>query len=183
MNIQVIGEHSVDFSLLGKCPANILDIGCRGFDFACRFGGEDVYSIDIDVCDGFRIPYYRLAISDRCGTCGIQRSDDPQATRITEGKEIPMMTIPMFSKMVGVKHWDVIKLDIEGEEIRVLRSLPHPYATQITVEFHAHLGQTKEELDNLLDWLSGWYEIHNRIWEERHGAGYNYWDVLLIRKD
>lgn len=179
MKIQVIGEHSVDLDLIHG-GANALDIGCRDFNF-----DSDKYftfHIDIDELKNKTGYYHRLAISDRCGTCGIKRSDDPQATRMTEGNEIPMMTIPMFSKMVGVKHWDVIKLDIEGEEIKVLKSLPHPYATQITVEFHAHCGQTKEELDDLLDWLSGWYEIHNRNWEERHGAGFNYWDVLLIDK-
>ena len=84
--------------------------------------------------------------------------------------------------MLGVEKWDLIKMDIEGEEIKVLRSLQHPYCKQISVEFHAHCGQTKQELDELLDWLSTWYDIHNRVWEERHGAGFNYWDVLLIAK-
>ena len=74
-------------------------------------------------------------------------------------------------------------MDIEGEEISVLEKSKHPIAAQVSVEFHAHARrQTKIQLDILLDWLSDWYEIKNRVWEERHCAGFNYWDILLIAK-
>jgi len=180
--ITEIAEHSVDLSLLGSCPANILDIGCRGFGFADHFGGENVYSIDIDKLEGDSSDYYRCAISDTNSLCGIVNTNDPQARHITDGNDIIVMTIDSFSKLVGVEKWDLIKMDIEGEEIKVLKSLKHPYCKQISVEFHAHVNQTKEELDSLLDWLSEWYTIHNRNWVTMHGAGYNYWDILLIAK-
>jgi hypothetical protein len=184
--IKVIAEHSVDTSLINYA-SKVLDLGCRGFEFVNQgmywtrgsAHSPSFYCVDIDSESG---PSYRLAISDRNGYCGIHRSDDPQATRIGEGSDIPMMTIPTFSKMVGVDKWDLIKMDIEGEEIKVLRSLQHPYCKQISVEFHAHCGQTKQELDELLDWLSTWYDIHNRVWESRHCLNENYWDLLLIAK-
>ena len=182
--IQVIAEHSVDIGLLMAIPANILDIGCRGFEFSKMFGkrnneGFNVYCIDIDELEG---DYFRLAISNKDGMTGINHTNDPQAKHIIEGSEIPMMTISTFSKMVGVKEWDLIKIDIEGEEYNVLRDAKHPLAKQVSVEFHAHIGQTKQELDELLLYLSNHYTIHNQVWESRHGAGYNYWDILLVAK-
>ena len=175
--VQQIGEHSYDPYWLRK-GSNILDIGCRGFEFRNHFNKQNVYSIDIDDLDDEN--YYPVAISDKDGWTGVKQ--DGQATRITEGNEIQKMTLKTFSEFVNVSHWDLIKMDIEGEEVKVLKSLTHPYCKQISVEFHAHCGQTKDELDNLLDWLSEWYVIYNRVWEQRHCAGYNYWDILLIAK-
>lgn len=178
--IKQIGEHSVDVSLLPEKQANILDLGCRGFEFKGYYLPNNIYSVDID-----ELPqqHYRLAISDKDGMTGINHTSDPQAKHITEGSDIPMMTIATFSKMVGVKHWDLIKMDIEGEEYKVLKHAKHPLATQVSVEFHAHCGkQTKEQLDELLTYLSQFYTIHNQVWEPRHGCGPNFWDVLFIKK-
>jgi len=181
--ITVIAEHSVDISLLPD-DARILDIGCRGGGFTdyyySKYPKMFVYPIDIDKFPGE--VYYRCAISDKDGYCDMVNTNDPQARHIKEGGTIPMMTIDSFSREVEVDKWDLIKMDIEGEEVKVLKSLKHPYCKQISVEFHAHVNQTKEELDSLLDWLSEWYTIHNRNWVTMHGAGYNYWDILLIAK-
>ena len=51
-------------------------------------------------------------------------------------------------------------------------------------QFHAHCvpSQTKESLDAILDALGQYYDIHNRDWKSMHGAGFNYWSVLLIAK-
>lgn len=176
--ISIIAEHSVNIHLL-SIHSNILDLGCRDFEFANFFHAHMVYPLDIAALDG---EYYQIAISDKNGTCGIKHTADLQGAHIIPNGEIRMMTIDSFSDFVKVKKWDLIKMDIEGEEIKVLRSLEHPYCKQITVEFHAHCRQTKEELDSLLDWLEKWYHIHNRVWESRHGAGFNYWDVLLIAR-
>lgn len=180
--VQLIGEHSVDTKLFQSSQrSNVLDLGCRGFEFNIPILNKPTYyRIDIDELEG---DYYRLAISDKDGMTGINHTTDPQAKHITEGSDIPMMTIATFSKMVGVKHWNLIKMDIEGEEYKVLKSSKHPLATQVSVEFHAHCGnQTKEQLDELLVYLSNYYTIHNQVWESRHGAGENYWDILMIAK-
>ena len=177
-----VAEHSFEPSLFPK-KANILDIGCRGFEFTHYFKekGHNVFSIDADHIDGGE--YYLLAISGQEGRCSLLHTDDQQATHITEGDEIPKYSIQSFSKYVDVARWDLIKMDIEGEEISVLEKSKHPIASQVSVEFHAHTGrQDKIQLDILLDWLSNWYKIKNRVWEERHCAGFNYWDILLISK-
>lgn len=175
---EVVAEHSVCISLLPE-KANILDIGCRGFLFANFFLGHNVFCIDMDKIEG---NYHQLAISDSDGLCGIAKNNDPQSTHVIDGFNVRKMTLNSFSEMVGIKNWDLIKMDIEGHEMLVLKSLKHPYAKQISVEFHAHCGIKKEAIDSLLDYLSEWYEIHNRVWEKRHGCDFNYWDILLIAK-
>ena len=181
--IKEICEHSLDIDLLPK-KANILDLGCRGFQFSDYFKelNHNVYSVDID--DFGRTDYYRLAISDENGMCAIEHTNDPQAKHIKEGNEIKKMTIKSFSEMVGVEKWDLIKIDVEGEEYKILKNIQHPIATQVSVEFHEHcpcrIG--KDKLDDFLNYLSNFYEIYNRAWEERYCAGNNYWDILLIKK-
>ena len=180
--ITTIFEHSVDLSLLPK-RAFILDLGCRGFEFTDYFDrfGHIVYPIDIDILD--RKDYYQFAISDKSGNCGIERSEDPQATKMKLGTGIEMHSIKSFSELVEVTEWDLIKMDIEGAEYDVLKNSKHPLAKMVSCEFHIHCGiQTKDMIDNLLIKLQEYYEVHNWVLEERHGAGFNYWDILLIRK-
>lgn len=181
-SIGVVEEHSVDESLL-PIHANILDLGCRGFQFTNKLRELEhkVYPVDIGEFEG---DYYRYAIAHKDGSCGVSNERDPDATHIIEGNEIPMMTIESFGKLVKVDKWDLIKMDIEGEEYNILKESKHPMAPQVSVEFHAHCvqSQTKGVLDNLLDWLSTWYYIHNRVWEEKHSCHANYWDILLIAK-
>lgn len=177
----IIAEHSVKLERLPR-RGNILDLGCRGFDFARhpKIAKHNVYCVDIDDLDG---AYFKIAVSDKDGACGIERTEDPQATHIKPGNDIPMMTIATLTKSLSVDKWDIIKMDIEGQELPVLWQCTHPIAEQISVEFHAHTGrQTKQQIDQLLDHLSQWYHIHNRRWEERHCAGFNYWDILLMAK-
>ena len=164
----------------------ILDAGCRGFQFADFFRRDeyDVYPIDIDEIEGEN--YHRIALCSKSGMRYIKRDRDPDATRTSfnpeDGEPVNAMTLEAYSEYVGVNHWDLIKLDIEGDEYDLLKNAHHPIAGQITVEFHAHLGQTKSDLDELLEMLSEYYHIQNKIWREWHGGVSNYWDVLLISK-
>lgn len=180
--ITEIAEHSVDLSLL-PLKANILDIGCRGFWFKDYFTSLNHNVIALDIDELPRGDYRKIAISDVDGFCSMVNTSDPQARHIKTGNDIPMFTLDSLSKLCYIDKWDLIKIDIEGEEVKVLKSISHPYCKQISVEFHAHCGvQTKEQLDSLLDWLSEWYTIHNKVWEQRHGCSFNYWDILLIAK-
>lgn len=180
--IQTIEEHSVDVDLLHK-GSTVLDAGCRDFTFtdAMIKLGCNVYPVDIDLFPDRH--YYRLALSDSDGTCGIVHTSDPQGKHICTGNELNMMTIKSFSDLVGINKWDLIKLDIEGSEINILKYAVHPIARQLSVEFHSHCGnQPQIELDKLIDYLSEWYDVYNRNWENRYSAGYNYWDILFIEK-
>lgn len=184
-NVKVIAEHSVDLDLLPE-KATILDAGCRGFEFTDYFEkkGHVVFSVDIDNLED-RKNYINIAISDTNGMCNVNHTPDPQATHISDGNQIHKVTIETLKERLHLKRWDLIKLDIEGEEYNVLNNATnHPIANQISVEFHAHCRpeQSQKALDKLLDKLSEFYFIKNRSWESRHGAGFNYWDVLLIAK-
>lgn len=182
--IGTVHGHSINESLL-PLKSNILDLGCRDFIFTNKMKEleHNVYPVDIGVFDG---DYYRIAISDKDGRCSVVNERDPDATHISDGDEIPMMTIETFSKHVGVEKWDLIKMDIEGQELNILNNSKHPIASQISVEFHAHCTtQTKEQIDECLAKLSDWYHIHNQIWDTVNGTESgrkNYWDVLLIAK-
>lgn len=180
-----IGDHSVNLSLLPP-NANVLDLGCRYFTFAnpLRELEHVVYTLDIGAPDtpGLDGTYIRIAITDKSGRCSASAERDPDATHVIDGEEIQMMTLEQFTRTMNVRHWDLIKMDIEGSEFGILKTAKHPIAKQVTVEFHAHCGQRKEDIDGLLDELSEYYFIHNRVWEEAQGSGFNYWDILLIAK-
>lgn len=179
--VEVIAEHSVNLSLLPE-NAVILDAGCRGFEFTkhLRSLGYQVVPVDIDNLDGI---YFKCAIGYKDGRCSVNHTNDPQAKSIKEGNEIDMFTIETIynNLFFNPGKFDLIKLDIEGEEINVLKHGKHPMSKQLSVEFHAHIGQTKAQIDELLNYLEEYYTI-TKSWEPRHGAGFNYWDVLMIAK-
>lgn len=181
--IQEIAEHSVDIDLLQK-EAFILDVGCRGFIFTDKMKelGHIVMSIDIEVFPDKE--YDRIAITDYIGRTGIARPHDPQAMHIIPGDEIECTTLAQYSERKGVGFWDLIKIDIEGAEFKVIMSLEKAPAKQISVEFHLHTGIYKEEevrmMENKLKALG--YEAARHVYEAKYCAGFNYWDSLFILK-
>lgn len=181
--ISEIFEHSVDLSLLPPV-ANVLDIGCRNFQFTdyMRELGHKVTPIDID--DFPDKTYYRLAITGKDGRVGIHRNNDPQATRVTDGDELLSMTIDTFSNSVGIEVWHLIKIDVEGAEYDIIMNLKKAPAKQLSIEFHLHTGiYTQKEMKEMEDKLRKLgYEFVQHELTSRHGAGYNYWDSLFILK-
>lgn len=177
-----IHEHYVEESLLpGK--ANILDLGCRGFQFTNYFRdlGHKVHAVDIDVLEG---DYHMVAISYFNGKAGISKnSNDPQATKMKLGNEIDCYTLKAFSQKVGVRFWDLIKIDIEGAEYEVIMSLTEPPAKQLSIEFHLHTGiYTDVQMREMEAKLSQWYNFASHEKTAQHGAGFNYWNSLFILK-
>lgn len=183
--ITVIAEHSVDLSLLPE-KANILDLGCRGFEFAKELTrrGHVVYPVDIDILHDAPMKYYRFGIGQFDGQCSVEHSKDPQATRMVPGFGIPMFTLAGLAKHVEVEFFDLIKMDIEGSEYEVIMSLTEPPAKQLSIEFHLHTGiygdaQVKEMEDKLLS--LGYFPVkHDKY--PAHGLSPNYWDSLWTLK-
>lgn len=179
-----IYEHSVDLNLLPK-KAYILDIGCRGFEFTDYFKqqGHNVYSVDVDSFPGKT--YNQCAITGEDGFVHVVKTDDPQGTFVRPAyiqTDIRSYTLQSFSDEVGVKAWDLIKIDVEGSEYGIIKSLHAPIARQISIEFHLHTGKyTEQEVTEMVGHLAGlgyWPVKHEKTSE--HGAGFNYWDSLFV---
>jgi hypothetical protein len=176
-----VAEHTYEETLLPD-KANVMDAGCRGFLFTdeLRRTGHDVYAIDIEFL--FPRQNFICAIAGYTGKCSVQKSKDPQATRMIAGFDIPCYTIKDFSQMVAVPFWDLIKMDIEGSEYEVIMSLTEPPAKQLSIEFHLHTkiygdAQVKEMEDKLLS--LGYFPVkHDKY--PAHGLPPNYWDSLWI---
>lgn len=180
--IRKIAEHLVDIELL-PIRAKILDLGCRGFQFtsALRSMGHWVIPVDIDVLD--HKEYFRCAISDFDGLCGLSRSFDAQATKIDKmSNGIDCYKLESFSKMMKVDFWDLIKYDIEGAEYESIMTLNNAPAAQLSIEFHLHTGIYKQhEVDLMIDKLKSLgYRIASHEYTSQHGSGFNYWDSLFI---
>jgi|SRR6478609_4809354 len=194
MNCEIltIAEHSfIPYSFGGIFPydgANVLDAGCRGFEFAegmaklkCK-----VWCIDADKLEGG--PYDMVALSDFIGTGYLVKSDDKQATRIQKQPktdyEIQCTTLKALSVYYDVKFWDLIKLDIEGSEYEVIMSLDKAPAKQLSIEFHLHTGiYGQTEMTMMEDKLKALgYEAIKHDYTSQHGVGFNYWDSLWILK-
>lgn len=197
MKIDTIAEHSVCLELLPE-NANLLDAGCRDMKFTNYFRelNHKVLAIDIDIDDlPEGVLYKKIGLSTNFGKGYVQKdSNDKQATKLVytdfncyphskslASNEVLVYSLEALEKMAGGK-FDLIKLDIEGEELPVLTTAKHPIARQVSVEFHIHCGQKLEDVNALLLMLGKYYDIHGAVLEDRHGAGLNYWNVLLISK-
>lgn len=190
MNIQTIAEHSVDLDLLsgGIC----IDAGCRGFQFseAMRDKGCQVWAYDLE---GMQAPqgiyFQQCAIMPDDGIYHYTNTKDPQAKYISDtGIEVPGIELNYL-----MREWqrhgidiDVLKLDIEGSEYIILSNpLFAPIPKQISVEFHMHCHRTLHDqyYDKCMENLLKYYIPVQHELTQAHGAGYNYWDSLFIRRD
>ena len=97
---------------------------------------------------------HRIAITDYNGLAGVRKFDDPNATQITFGDDVECFTLEKFMQQIEVDQWDLIKMDIEGSEHKVLRHMMMPRAKQISVEFHMHVpGNPQEQIDKTVHHL------------------------------
>jgi FkbM family methyltransferase len=206
-NIQTIAEHSVDLSLLRR-DSNVMDCGCRNFQFAKAIGEYVDYVICIDADPEVRqlnpAPHRFGFLNRAITTDKFEEKSDAFATKllikhgngtgsyIDDGRprpdsysEIPVLTTridELHHKDTIVRLWDLIKLDIEGAEIDVLLSLQGPISRQLSVEFHLHTGTPEAKVKQVFAHLGQWYDMVHCDYSDKHGCGINYWDVLFIWK-
>lgn len=189
-NIKVIAEHSVDVDLLsgGIC----IDAGCRGFEFseAMRDLGCKVWAFDME---DFEVPqginYRKMAVSDYTGFGVFKDTKDAQAKHLIKhgsGQPISVISLNDVYGFINSHNIDVLKIDAEGSEYAVLsdasfRGIPR----QISVEFHMHAHRALHEqyYDKCMENLLKYYEPVQHELTQAHGAGFNYWNSLFIRKD
>lgn len=106
-----------------------------------------------------------------------------------ELEEVACVNISNLMRGAGIQHWDVVKLDIEGEEFAVLENWPGPIATQISVEFHDFTGPMRHRVDlgyydALMFHLGKWYRFEKHDWVDLNGSPvhFGHWDSLLVMK-
>lgn len=188
MNIQVIAEHSVAVDLLtgGVC----IDAGCRGFGFSIGMRDLGCKVVAFDMED-FVVPegilFFRQAISTYSGNGFYKNTEDAQAKHLHDsGLQVSIIGLNDFYDQMNFGVVDVLKLDIESTEMYLL-SDPNfrPIPKQISVEFHLHCHEQlhKQYYQACMDNLSKYYIAVKHELTEAHGAGYNFWDSLFIRRD
>jgi hypothetical protein len=185
--IQCIAEHTVDTSLLngGVC----IDVGCLGFDFsnAMHDFGCEVYAFDIqDLKAPDWIRFSQSAISVVSGTAWYDINNDKQATNIINGGEISVKQISLNSIYEMIEEpINILKLDCEGAEYLILSDIHFkPIPQQISVEFHEHCQKDLHDLlfDKCIENLLKYYNPIKMDRYAAHGAGFNYWDCLFVKK-
>jgi len=192
--ITTIAEHQIDLDLL-PVGAKILDLGCRGFLFANELKrlGHNVLCVDMDSLEGGEYLQFAVVgdLHDSGGYVPIERSPDPQATRIKQGHKIDnneWVKSITISKILRTyfsgKPIDCIKMDIEGGEWEVIMMLKKAPAKQLSIEFHLHTGVygTNEMTEMVTKLESLGYEAASHELTKQHGLGLNYWDSLFILK-
>lgn len=197
-----IGGHTFDETLL--TDGVIIDVGCRGFEFSNYFTDRNIvtYCIDPDEKVFEFAPYLHnlkhdmvIAISDKAGEttyyengeATMIREVDPDPTFVHIDKKYcntcKTITMDDLYKITG-ENVDVLKLDCEGAEYIILGETFKPIPKQITVEFHYHCVPElhTKNFNDIINRLTKDYTVHNMVWEARHGCGFNYWDVLFVRR-
>ena len=192
-----IAGHTIETDLIGD--GIIIDIGCRGFEFSNYFtthhpkNGVVCVDPDLEVfrnrIAGHNQMWYNVAIAATAGESAIYRNGEATCLKEIDPDQshefTPCRTITMADLyQVTGKNVDVLKLDCEGAEYIILGETFEPVPKQISVEFHYHCVP---ELHNanypgIIERLLKDYDIKTNAWEERHGCGYNFWDVLFVRK-
>ncbi len=173
----------------------ILDLGCRGFNFSkqiikltqnnCEITAIDA-GIDIIGDPSPNIKFYnKICISnkdiDKMYLKFNYLQDKKQASSIYQvgGKSVYLQTF--FIQ----KYYDLIKMDIQGAQYDILQHNNHPIANQITCQFHQHVKSAKigmHNLEKLILYLQNYYDI-KIIQKHSHWGCENLCDVLMINKN
>lgn len=189
MNIQVIAEHSIDLDLLssGIC----IDAGCRGFQFSEAMRDLGLYVLAFDLED-MQAPtgvlFQKGAIGHETKMVQYKETKDQQAKHVCNngGNWVQMFSLNDIYKGLNEKDIDILKLDVESSEYLILSDPDfQPIPKQISVEFHIHCHRALHDqyYDKCMENLLKHYEPVKHQLTQAHGAGWNYWDSLFIRKD
>lgn len=195
-NVLVIDNHSVAVDLLSG--GWVLDAGSRGFVFSRELAKRGCKVLALDPAEDVPVLSEPGIYTARVGLVGIgqpkrwimEYGSDPNAYRLERPADnqanggVQAVTITECMSENGIKHFDLIKLNIEGAEYDVLGTLPGPIATQIVFSFHEHTDKARgrAECDRIIEKLKQWYDIHNQVWEKRYGCRESYWDVMAIKR-
>lgn len=188
-NIKILGEHSVDVDLLtgGVC----IDVGCRGFAFSEAMRDLGCYVVGLDMEDmvpPMGVRFSKMAVSNYTGFGTYKDTADQQAKHLA-GHGQPVSVISMndlYGRLLEYGSFDIVKLDCEGSEYHILSDPKfEPIPAQFSVEFHMHAHRALHDqyYEKCMENLLKYYVPVRHELTQAHGAGFNYWDSLFLRKD
>ena len=154
--IQNIHGHHIYTPGLGP-EAVVIDIGACEGEFGQTLSerwGTRVFAIEANpenyarTWTGPTVTKHHVAIGERSGTVRLYLGDNPQGNSldprhrdVSVGRhtEVPGMTLRDFMSANGIGRLDLLKVDIEGAEIALFRSIDDETLrsfAQVSVEFH-----------------------------------------------
>lgn len=198
--LKLSGDHTIDADLLPDKPI-VLDVGCRGFDFA-----RDILALRPEALVVCMDPDPAIVDPNIPGIHYIQKAlvheernlqryasySSGEANFITELPSyydarmlwVSCVTLPALMLGLGIKHWDLVKLDCEGSEFGILREWPDRCATQISVEFHDWEHREKYDDAYYGDLFRGRLRDYEVVQHGLTGVGpgnaMGHWDSLLV---
>lgn len=140
-NYKSIAGHTIDVSLLKK--GNVIDLGCRDFEFAKQMKGLGCTLFCIDADPSVKSDEFKVINKAVTTSNGVVRyvalGEAGYTSELKECNGSFEVECIKYSDLTS-KEYDVLKLDIEGGEYSIL-SDPNfkPLPQQITVEFHHHV--------------------------------------------
>ena len=190
--IQTISEHKVETSLINGGLA--IDVGCRffGFSQAMKDMGCEVLAFDIEDMEPPKgITFMKQAVLTYNGKVSFDPHRDKQATHIRfDGNkgalDVDCVALNTIYRANEGKEVDILKLDCEGAEYFILSDPDfQPIPKQVSCEFHEHAQPDlhKQLYQKCMDNLLKHYVAVDHERTAQHGAGFNYWSSLFIRKD
>ncbi len=196
MKLESIADHTVDVDRL--CGGWVLDAGCRNFHFSKEMVARGCRVIALDADPTVENPhiegvtFVNFAIADVAGQIDFAMHTNPEARGVPHhntSADVPRVMvearrIEQIGTLFGVTHWDLVKLDVEGAEYKILKTWPGPIADQVSIEFHEHCvgRQAPDVYDRVFTCIRDWYDVVQHARTERYCAGPNFWDTLLVRR-
>lgn len=192
-DLQCIAEHTVDLSLL-RPGALILDLGSREGNWSKAMQQYSFYNIKrVDADPSTDAYHYAVSSQDGLlidfitygnGTGNYiddgRKLPENHSRHKVETRRIDTLVRELFDK----ERIDLIKIDIEGEEVPALLALTEAPAEQLSIEFHLHTGTPHWQVLAVIAHLRELgYEYVHSDYSDKHGSGLNYWNELFVLRD
>jgi FkbM family methyltransferase len=197
MPVEIIESHSILPDIVRRggvvvdCGANL---GAFSMEMIRRFQCQ-CYAFEASPAVFARMSEHSNLISRNIAVCDSDRTvvvtaneDDITRNRIVDGQtgtdsliRVEGRHLAAILREFGISQIEVLKMDIEGAELKVLDSLSDEFfggIGQLTIEFHDFLGYaTTEDVVSRIDRILslGFWELY---WSRRRNTG----DVLLVNR-
>lgn len=167
INEVLLGE---EYKFVSYYPT-IVDVGANIGTFSLYMydNADRIYSIEpvesninelrktIELNNLTKIVPLQMAISDVNMVRNMIESGDPAlgGWSLSEIGEIPVdtRTIDNIMETQGIDYIDLLKIDVEGEEVKIIQSKNFPYKQIGTIVGEYHSVINNEELKKTLEWL------------------------------